>query len=168
MSDKNDARIYAILAQYFRDCGKEEKAKQIEHMTSKLWKEADWKARKLQAPSHAAEFDCGMRVIGSGLVGMTRVEQMVESLACEFGNTREKAGAMMFALTQGCRPTYLRRQDWGLHFIFGAWIEATMGMGREAGEIKELLDKWFGTGQCDQGDLDATVAGAKWARANEH
>ena len=58
------------------------------------------------------------------------------------------------------RVTYRGQRDKARHFAYGAWAEASASMGYKVGRWKEMLDKYFLTGQADPADEQATRDGA--------
>ena len=55
------------------------------------------------------------------------------------------------------------RSDWALHFICGGAIEATLGLGQQAGAFKEWTDSFTG-GDVDLNDYAVTLAGARFVQ----
>ena len=62
------------------------------------------------------------------------------------------------------RVTYKGQPDKARHFAYGAWAEASASLGYRVGRWKEMLDEYFGTGQADPADEQATCDGADAVR----
>ena len=72
-------------------------------------------------------------------------------------------GGLMLWSNEGGAPLLQGQADKALHFIYGAYSEATLGMGIEAGVMKEQSDLIHGR-VFDCNDMAATFAGAEWVR----
>lgn len=160
----NDRRMVALAIEMTRFFCGEQKARQIEQAAGHLATEADWQALRLR-PEFVA--DAAFHQVAAMLeVAQTKtVEAAVVWLSVTGRRpVRSIFGGMMEWVSRGARPTWHGRTDWALHFIFGGWIELATGLGDEAGRVKEELDRVFGTGTYDRGDIEATEAGAAAAR----
>jgi len=81
--------------------------------------------------------------------------------ACLVVNKRDLwTGLALWVIDGGGTPTLWGQPDKALHYIFGGWIEATTGLGRQAGVLKERLDRELGIGHYDEEDMRATDEGA--------
>jgi len=70
---------------------------------------------------------------------------------------------LVFWTQRGGRPTLQGRNDLALHFLYGAYCEATTEQGVTAAVWKEQWD-WANGKPYDCDDLAAGLAGAEWAR----
>jgi len=134
----------------------------LQAMMDRTAAEADWKALKL-----APFAPVGQEYVGAKDQIMATGQRHVEWLLTQFQpqwKARFFFGGMVLAIISGLRPEYNDRGDWGLHFVFGGWLELAGDMGDEAGALKEQLDVTFGIGQYDPLDMEATSAGARVAR----
>lgn len=136
------------------------KAAQIEAASKHLASDTDWATIRWRSEVQA---DHEVDAVARGLSGTT-----VESALATARHLTQSERVVWAGLAQwvcrGARPTYRGQVDKGMHWVFGGWIEVTTGLGREAGHVKEWLDKVFGLGQYDQADIEATEAGAAAVR----
>ena len=156
----NDEKMIKMMVEMTRFFCGEEKANQINLLSSKVASEDDWLELKIQKQIDVWE----PKMIGvSDFLTAKKLSTLEEILKLEIRNEipkREWWGGLLHYVTGSAAPTYKGRTDWALHFVFGAWIELTIGLGKEAGVWKEWMDKNFGTGQYDEKDIEATIEGA--------
>jgi hypothetical protein len=147
-----------FMAELTRNLCGEEKAQQIQKCTDTLIQSQNPEWGQLVEENEAYESIANLL--------QRCAYRTLEEILSNFSGYYKKdlIGGLIKYTSKGITITYKNRSDWALHFIYGAWIELAFGLGKEAGYLKEFLDKEMGTGQYDEGDIQATTDGAKWSK----
>jgi hypothetical protein len=175
---RHDDKMWALMRQMLVDFGYPEKAALLDAGWERTNTPEQWAAveREQTAASNRAvmtaqleKFDAArspevLAVLKSCQAVTSEGLEEVLIAACKAShNLVHITGGLALWEQRGGKPQLQGQYDKALHFIYGAYFEATMEMGDKAAVLKELLDKACGK-PFDNDDMAASFAGAEWVR----
>ena len=175
---RNDEQMWGLMRQMLAELGYEKKVAMLDTAWQKMNTPAQWAALKQE---QLAWTNCAVRAarelelraaISPEVQAIAKLCQatapegfarVLEAVCQASHNVVQITGGLLLWTNEGGAPLLQGQDDKALHFIYGAYLEATFGMGTQAGVMKEQSDLIHGR-VFDCNDMAATFAGAEWVR----
>ena len=175
---RNDERMWGLMRQMLVDFGYQEKVALMDAAWEKTNSPQQWAVFKQEQaaltnsavaaarlPEWRAAISPGVQAIATlcketAAGGFARV---IIAVCKTSHNVVDITAGLILWTNEGGVPLLQGQNDKALHFIYGAYLEAILGMGHRAGVMKEQSDVRHGrTFDCN--DMAATFAGAESVR----